>query len=178
MVRPAQRNALVPPAATPNLGGRRRKLGGWPVVVERGCQADLFHIDPFDEEVTVAPATWSWAKDHPTVMQEFVQEKAEAVRTMQVRMLDVSRYAPARVAAPRKPVLQQPSGIKALAADLSKLVADLSVLDAKDDAAVQDAAARYGRARDAMAGLRLAFAEAEGSFETAQALLIAKMTDE
>lgn len=179
MTRIAQRNAAVPAVARPGARGVE-SLGGFVVVVDRATPVDQLRIDPVNSGpqavgiVTVHPDTWKWAKREPAVMGEFVHEKAEAVRLMQVRCLDVSRHAPA-VVKPRKPVLQPPSGIKALCLDLQRLVADLSVVDPSDAQQVADLAQRYGRARDAIRELRAAFTEAEGSFETAQALLLAKM---
>jgi hypothetical protein len=169
-----QRNAAVPLAVKPNAV-RGPTLGGFVVHVDARHVRDRLGIDPLDQMVGVHPATWRWAATHPAVLGEFVHEQAEAVRTMQVRMLDVTRHRPPPPAPRRKPVLTEPSGIKALCTDLQQLVADLAGTDPADGAAMAEVAQRYGRARDSMRELRSAFSEAEGSFETAQALLLAKL---
>lgn len=178
MVRPAQRNGTVPAAMRPRSAGKQAQLMGWPVFALTTQTRDLVTIDPQAGTITIHPDTLYWVKSNFSATTELANEKAEAVRTMQVVMVDVGRHAPARKQPARpKPVLQQPSGIKALCVDLQALVADMACCVDPTPDQTREFAMRYGRMRDAMAGLRSAFSEAEGNFETAQTLLVAQMSD-
>lgn len=159
--------------AKPAVGGGKRTLGGFTLDLTAGIvPEDQMVIDPSYATVQVNPRTWSWAKDDNAVMGMFVHEKAEAVRTMQVRMVDLGPY---KRADPARTVPPPPMGITLLCRDLERLVGEMTSLDPSDDVAVAAMAARYGKLRDTMATLRAAFTQAEGSFELAQELLIQKM---
>lgn len=109
---------------------------------------------------------------------EFLDAREEAKRSMKLTMRDVSHLASTRpygtVAPGRAP--KMPIGIKALRNDIVKLVQDMSAPNPTPEQTAEFAA-RYGRQRDAMKELRVAFAEAEGAFETAQQLLLQQMGD-
>lgn len=162
-----------PLAARPSASGGRKTLGGFALVIISVTDENVMTIDPQAKSVSVHPKTWSWVKDDQAALGMFTHEKAEAVRQMKVVMYDVSKYAPA--ADPNRVVPPVPMGITLLCRDLQKLVGDMSAADVTDPKAIRDMARRYGKMRDTMATLRLAFAEAEGSFEVAQALLVQKM---
>lgn len=181
VARPAQRNAAVPPAVRPGRPGAKRTLCGctllllseWNVI--HPGQVDHAQIDPQASTISMAPMTWSRIKNSNAALQALVHEKAEAVRTMQTRMVDLSMYAAPTVPTNRPKPVVAPTGIKALCADIQHLVADMAAPDVTDPAAITDMARRYGKLRDAMADLRAAFSEAEGQFDVAQALLLQKM---
>lgn len=111
---------------------------------------------------------------------EFLDAREEAKRTMKSVMRDVSHLASTRPYGVTPPgrTPKMPSGIKALRDDVVRLVQDMSKNKLATPEQTAEFAARYGRQRDAMKELRDAFAEAEGAFETAQALLIQQMEDE
>lgn len=163
--------AYAPPARAKTTS-RGKQLAGLDVVVDSAVALNEWWIDPIAKVLRVHANTWSWSKNDNAVMGHFVHEKAEAVRQMKVTMFDVSAYAPA-VDGSRQPA--PPLGITLLCRDLEKLVQRLAALDTTDPKAVQSAAAEYGKHRDTMARLRAAFDDAEGRFDTAQALLLQKM---
>lgn len=162
-------------ANVPKARPRGRSMFGWDVIVLPSMQApDTVEIDPDDQTLTMRPDTYAWVRNDTAAVQFLAHEKAEAVRTMQVRMADVSKYAATRPPNPNKTPPPSP-GIKLLCHELQALVTDLARLDPTNPTAVTDAAGRYGRLRDTMADLRTAFNDAEASFELAQNLLIEKM---
>lgn len=164
---------VVPMKARPAGGGRPRTLGGFELILLPSVTENIFEIDPAAGTVTCTPKTWASVKDSQEALGMFTHEKAEAVRTMRTVMYDVSAYATA--ADPKRTVAPPPMGITLLCRDLQRLVGDMSAADVNDPAALADMAKRYGRMRDTMATLRVAFTEAEGSFETVQMLLVQKM---
>lgn len=179
---PAARGRQAPaPAVATNVPKkvavtpRKRVLFGWEVVTDAhfGTAFHQVEVDPHNKALTMQPTTYNWIKNDAAAVQSLADTKAEAVRQMKVTMWEGSRLAPKADPA-RKPPVAAP-GIKLLCHELGLLVQDLARLDSSNPTAVSDAAGRYGRLRDQMADLRLAFTEAEGSFELAQALLIEKM---
>lgn len=110
---------------------------------------------------------------------EFMDAREEAKRTMRTVMRDVSHLASTRPYGVTQPgrAPKMPTGIKALRDDVVRLVQDMTSAPAPTPEQAADFAARYGRQRDAMKELRAAFAEAEGAFETVQALMLAQMED-
>jgi hypothetical protein len=180
MARTPQRNPTVPTAVRPATPGGQRSLCGYVLTLLSTATENQISVNPLGRTINMNPRTWSWFKNHNTAMLFLVSEKAEAVRTMQTRMIDVSGYssAPTVPLGRSKPVVAVPTGIKALCGAIQELVGDMAATGKPTDAQQMDFAARYGKHRDAMASLRAAFLEAEGQFETAQTFLVQMMGDD
>lgn len=185
------RVAPVPPAAKPNAARPPRLGREWRWVRDTTMPVGHFRCDWQTLQSALGPMTTGRgtvtcndrtirlieSTDEGT--DEFLDAREEAKRTMKAVMRDVSHLASTRPYGTVQPgrTPKMPSGIKALRDDVVALVKDMSAAPHPSPEQAADFAARYGRQRDAMKQLREAFAEAEGAFETAQALLLAQMED-
>lgn len=131
--------------------------------------------------LTATKSSWAGLDTEVGWVDELETVKREAVHRMpKVVMHDVSVTAIGRSNVTVQPGHGVPSadvGITALNAQLVRLVTDMARYPDPSPQTQAELARRYGQLREAMNRLRTQFTEAEGGFETAQAMLADWMRD-
>lgn len=191
-MRTPPRNPVVPAAVKPAVGGRKRSLCGYEVILTGSPKYTLsadpitgivgplslgdIEVEPSVREMRMTAQTYNLVTNDHQAMGHLLHEATEAVRLMKTTMIDVSSYSKKPTVPrtrPKPQAAQSPTTV--LMHQLQLLVTDMARLDTTNPTAVSDAVARYAKLRDQIAQVRADFAEAESRFEIIQEQLLQKL---